>query len=67
MDLHTTVVAERLNADRASALARETELRRSLADRGTTITPERPVVTALKGLGVWLSRPVRQPTLRLSH
>lgn len=67
MDLHTTVVAERLNAQRASALEREIARRRSIADRGTIITPERPVINALKGFGVWLRDVATTPPARLAH
>ena len=43
--METLFVADHVNRARASALAREIELRRSLADRGVTLHPEPPVRT----------------------
>ncbi len=62
MDGNTlTFTADRLNRERAAALDRENRILRSMADRGVTITPERPIAHAVAGVGVWfrtlLSRP----------
>jgi hypothetical protein len=48
-----TFTADRLNRERAVALDRENEILRSMADRGVVITPERPVVHVIAGVGVW--------------
>lgn len=53
MDHHSTFVADRLEHDRAATLLREIELRRSVVDRGVTIAPERPVVSAIAAAGLW--------------
>lgn len=54
MDGNTlTFTADRLDRERAAALDRENEIRRSIADRGVIITPERPIAHALAGVGVW--------------
>jgi hypothetical protein len=54
MDGNTlTFTADRLDRERAAALDRENEILRSIADRGVLITPERPVVDAIRGVGVW--------------
>lgn len=50
---YLTFAADRLEHQRATALDRELEVRRSIADRGTTITPARPEVTPLQAVGVW--------------
>lgn len=68
MDYHTHFVAVRLNSQRAAALARETELRRSIIDRGAGLTPSRPEVELLRGLGVWLRRiTARTPRIAAAH
>jgi hypothetical protein len=54
MDGNTlTFTADRLDRERAAALDRENEILRSIADRCVLITPERPVVDAIRGVGVW--------------
>ncbi len=45
---------ERINAQQASAQAREHELRRLIAERGETVTPNRPVVSPIHRWGVAL-------------
>jgi hypothetical protein len=50
---YLTFAADRLEHQRATALNREIELRRSILDRGITITPNRPDVTPLHAVGVW--------------
>ena len=59
MDYSILTMADQLEHRRASALSRENELRRSLADRGVIIAPARPVLDALHNLGVWFQRPAR--------
>jgi len=66
MDASTVILAVRLARERAAALEREQRIRRSLADRGTGITPARPVVDALNGLGVWFRHAFGGPVLRYS-
>ncbi|GAA2990522.1 hypothetical protein JOD63_001050 [Microbacterium terrae] len=69
MDLHQTTVAARLNEARAAALDREIAMLASIADRGATLTPERPAVTAIERIGVWLRRRIAPPAgrIRFSH
>ncbi|WP_404433465.1 hypothetical protein LG299_03190 [Microbacterium lacus] len=68
MDYLILTMAERLEHDRASALSRENELRRSIADRGVTVTPVRPVLDAIHTLGVWFQRPARSAArIRIAH
>ncbi|WP_137844845.1 hypothetical protein [Microbacterium sp. 2FI] len=67
MDFYTLTMADRLEHQRAAALDREIELRRSVTDRGITLAPERPVVSVLETLGLWFRRPVAAPRIRLSH
>ncbi len=66
MDSYSTSVAARLDQHRAAALTREVEMRRSIADRGAAITPARPVVDAVRDLGIWL-RGLVTPRIRFSH
>jgi len=54
MDGNTlTFTADRLDRERAASLNRENEILRSIADRGTTITPESPTAHAIARVGVW--------------
>lgn len=48
---YDTYIGSRIDSHRAATLARENELRRSHADRGTTVSPRRPVVDVLRKLG----------------
>lgn len=48
---YDTYIGSRIDSHRAATLARENELRRSHADRGTTVAPARPVLDALRKLG----------------
>lgn len=68
MDGNTlTFTADRLNRERAAALKRENEILRSIADRGVVIAPERPVVDAIRGVGVWFHSLFARPAqLRFS-
>ena len=50
---YLTFAADRLDHQRAATLNRELEVRRSILDRGTTITPVRPEVAPLHAVGVW--------------
>jgi len=50
---YLTFAADRLEHQRSTALDREIELRRSILDRGNTITPIRPEATPLHAVGVW--------------
>jgi hypothetical protein len=52
---YLTFAADRLDHQRAATLNRELEVRRSILDRGITITPGRPEVTPLHAVGVWFS------------
>ena len=61
---YLTFAADRLEHQRAAALNRELEVRRSILDRGTTIAPVRPEVTPLHAVGVWLRG--RRPATRLA-
>jgi len=54
MDLHSSFVADRLHSQQAAALDHDIERRRSLIDRGAVLAPERPVVSALTAVGLWL-------------
>ncbi len=67
MDYCTYTVADRLEHQRAAALDRENELLRSMADRGISIAPARPVVDALHAIGVWFRTRPRAPRLRTAH
>lgn len=54
--------ADRLNRQRAQSLAEEVERRRSIADRGPRVSPQRPVVDAVRRSGFVLLR-----VLHLAH
>ncbi len=60
---YLTFAADRLDHQRATALNRENEVRRSILDRGVTITPVRPDVTPLHAVGVWFRN--RRTAVRL--
>ena len=68
MDGNTlTFTADRLNRERAAALNRENAILRSIADRGVVIAPERPVVDAIRDVGVWFRSLFARPAqLRFS-
>jgi hypothetical protein len=51
---HATYAQDRINHHDATAFARELELRRRIAERGETITPQRPAVSPLHRLGTML-------------
>jgi len=61
---YITFAADRLDHQRAATLNREIAVRRSILDRGTTITPVRPDVTPLHLLGVWFSN--RRSAVRIA-
>ncbi|MET0735916.1 MAG: hypothetical protein ABWY55_09790 [Microbacterium sp.] len=67
MDYSILTMADQLEKQRASALARENELRRSVVDRGNVITPARPVVDMLHGLGAWLRLAQPAPRTLAAH
>lgn len=67
MDYHTYTAAVRLEHQRAAALDRENALVRSIADHGVTISPTRPVVDALRAIGVWFRPAPRAPRLRIAY
>ena len=67
MDYFTYTVADRLEHQRAAALDRENMLIRSIADRGVTISPTRPVVDALRAIGVWFRATRRTSRLRIAY
>ncbi|MBD3941617.1 hypothetical protein IF188_07910 [Microbacterium sp. NEAU-LLC] len=54
MDATTPILADRLHRERTAALIREQQIRRSIADRGPQLTPERPGAPAHTGIGLWL-------------
>lgn len=56
MDISTLILADRLSRERAAALDREHAIKRTLADRGTLVTPERPQAVWPVGMGVWFRR-----------
>jgi hypothetical protein len=61
---YLTFAADRLEHQRATALDRELEVRRSILDRGTTIAPVRPEVAPLHAVGVWFRG--RRSAIRLA-
>jgi hypothetical protein len=59
--------ADRLHRERTAGLEREHAIRRSIADRGMTITPLSPAGHTIAGVGVWFrSLFMRQRPLRFS-
>ncbi|MCC2032428.1 hypothetical protein [Microbacterium allomyrinae] len=64
MDGSTLILADRLSRERAAALDLEQRIRLSVVDRGIVITPARPVVDALVGLGMWLRSALNPPRPR---
>ena len=60
---YLTFAADRLGHQRATAMSREIELRRSILDRGVTVTPARPEVTPLQAVGIWFRS--RRPAVRI--
>ncbi|MET0821554.1 MAG: hypothetical protein ABWY58_11350 [Aeromicrobium sp.] len=67
MDYSTLIMADRLEHQRAAALDRDNLLRRRLVDRGVTLSPARPVLDALRELGMWLRQAVSSPGIRVAH
>jgi len=58
---YNTFVGSRLDHHRAIDLARESELRRSIAERGAIRSRRRPVVDVIARLGVWLQASFTDP------
>ena len=54
MDRSIHNLASTLSRERTAALERTLEDRARHADRGVVVTPRRPVVDAIVGLGIWL-------------
>lgn len=54
MDGSTLILADRLSRERSAALLREHAVRRTLADRGIVMKPERPTIDVPAGVGLWL-------------
>jgi hypothetical protein len=54
MDMYQLHAQDHINRQQASAQAREHEVRRQIAERGETITPNRPVVTPIHRWGAAL-------------
>jgi hypothetical protein len=50
---YDTYIGSRMDSHRAATLAHENELLRSHADRGVTVSPQRPVVKLLHSLSEW--------------
>lgn len=61
MDGSTLILADRLSRERAAALDREHAIRRSLADRGIVVAPERPEAVRPVGVGMWFRRLFERP------